>query len=287
MKSRGLRAIGAFAAIATGVTVTSGAAAQLLAPAETDEPPPKPPPAFLPRSSGTFWIDLSLQNTLLRVEGPGGQRTTEGGLASLEIASTFNVRSLEISSLLAGAIGGGGGSGGGGVEGEFRLDDRIGVRGYFGEQHGPFLRAGATIRILAYPTFSFHYLGGIGEAGYQFIDKHFGFELGALGGGAVSTVTPAATPLPLLGAFASMTSRPAVLRMEWEHFGPQGVSPFDYVAGSGCVVVHRFIPLCLTQWSLLAGGGGGHATYMGLSIGLGGGFTGTTREGDRPPEPTR
>jgi hypothetical protein len=239
---------------------------------------------FLPRSSGSFWLDLSLQNTLLRVEGPGGQRTTEGGLASFELALTSNMRSFEVSGLLAGAIGGGGGSGGGGVEGEFRLDDLLGVRGYFGEHHGPFLRVGAVVRILAYPTFSFHYLGGVGEAGYQFIDQHFGFEIGALGGAAVSTVTPAAAAVPMLGAFASMTARQAVLRMEWQHFDPPGATPFDYVAGSGCVVVRRFIPLCLTQWSIVPGGGTGHATYLGLSIGLGGGATATTREGERPPE---
>jgi hypothetical protein len=287
MTGRGLRQVGAFVGIATALTVPSGAAAQLLPPAQADEPPPKPPPVLSPRSSGTLWFDLSLQNTLLRVEGPGGHRTTEGGLASLELAWTTNIRSFELSGLLAGAIGGGGGSGGGGVEGEFRLDDLIGVRGYLGEQHGPFLRIGPTVRVLAYPTFSFHYLGGVGEVGYQFIDKHFGFELGALGGGATSTVTPAARPASMLGAFASMTGRQGVLRLEWEHFGPPGTSPFDYVASSGCVVLHQFVPLCLTQWSLVSGGGADHATYVGLSVGLGGGFTGTTREGERAPEPAR
>jgi hypothetical protein len=260
--------------------VPRAAAAQLLPPLEAPPPPPAPrrPPVPFGRTSGFLWFDVSLENALLHVATPGGQATTEGGLAHIETLASVNVRSFHQWYELEGDIGGsGGGDGLKGVEGDGRLEAYWGVRGYFGDSHGPFVRGGAMARALEHRALQFSYSGAAGEAGYQVIDKTMAFEVGGQAG--------ATNPYgPVFGAFALFVGGPVLLRAEWQHFLPSNGVPFDFLTHRGCVVVHKIAPLCLTQWSI-ATSSRIDASFFGLSIGVGDGAAGMTREGELPPPP--
>jgi hypothetical protein len=255
------------------------AEAQLLPPLEEPPAPSLPrPPAPFGRTSGFLWIDVSLENALLHVAGAGGQATTEGGLLHADILASINIHSLQQWYELEGDVGGsGGGDGLKGVEGDGRLEAYWGVRGYFDDAQGPFVRGGAMGRTLEHRAIQLSYSGFAGEAGYQVIDKKAAFEIGAQAG----DTTPYG---PLLGGFALLVSGPVLLRAEWQRFLPSNAAPFDFVTNRGCIVVHAVAALCLTQWSITTAPQT-RASFLGLSIGVGDGAVGMTRDGELPPSP--
>ncbi|MGO9838938.1 MAG: hypothetical protein ACLP1X_32555 [Polyangiaceae bacterium] len=228
-----------------------------------------------------------MRGSLLHVEGVGGNRTTDGLVASSERFVEGNLGVFDLKMGLAGAIGGGSG----GVEGDYSLDVLAGVRGYFTGRQGPFARAGFLLDGLGNSALNLSYVGLAGEAGYQYIAPGLSFEVGTLGGyvlgGDFGTADGGRRDLgesSLVGAFAWTSVGPVLLRMEWRRFLPTdggAYLPVDVVSTSGCVVILRAFPFCLDLKSFSGGvrtSSGAPlaataASYAGFSVGIGGSGT--------------
>jgi hypothetical protein len=258
--------------IAAACLVPARAQAQLLPP--LDEPgatpplPPVPPPPPPHRTSSLVLGALSLDAFLARPGGSTAQATTGGALASFELAWVTNSRLYDGRYDLLGALGYGGGQ----VAGELRVDLLLGLRGYFTDAQGPFVRVGLVSHRLDNASFSRDYTAGAGEAGYQYMTPSLSLEVGAQGG---LTLRDSA----LVGGFATLAaSQLLMVRAEWQRFYETSGTVVDEVSTRGCVTIRRVVPVCLTFWSDTSPTMQLTESYATLSIGFGAVFTSMTRE---------
>jgi hypothetical protein len=147
-----------------------------------------------------------------------------------------------------------------------------GVRGYFSDAQGPFVRAGFLSHILGNASFSDSYGAFAGEAGYEYMTRGLGLEVGARSGVTFRGST-------LVGAFATLAaSEHLVLRAEWQRFYETSGTVVDTVSNRGCVLIRRVVPVCLAVWSDTSPMAPVTFSYAELSVGFGGVFTSMTRE---------
>jgi hypothetical protein len=162
------------------------------------------------------------------------------------------------------------GYGGDQVQGELRADLLYGVRGYFSDSQGPFVRAGFLGDFRGSRSFSSSYAAGAGEAGYQYMVGSLGLEIGTQGG---LTFRSSA----LVGAFVNLAaSKYVVLRAEWQRFYETSGAVADVLSDRGCVTVARVVPVCLALWSSTSPTSAATYSYGELSVGLGAVFTSMT-----------
>jgi hypothetical protein len=211
---------------------------------------------------------LSLEAFLARPGGATSQATTGGALASFELFWVTNNRLYDSRYDLLGALGYDGGR----AAGELRLDLLFGVRGYFTDAEGPFVRVGLVSHRLDNASFSSDYVAGAGEAGYQYMTSSFSLEVGARGG---LTFRDSA----LVGGFATLAaSQLLMVRAEWQRFYETSGTVVDEVSTRGCVTIRRVVPICLAFWSDTSPTMQLTESYATLSVGLGAVLTSMTRE---------
>jgi hypothetical protein len=126
------------------------------------------------------------------------------------------------------------------VQGE--LDGRLlyGVRGYFTDWQGPFVRVGAD-GAAAHLYYSYTRLP-LAEVGYEYMRGPLAFDAGVtsaygtagrFGLYQASSSDPGSSPMA--GAFAWFAMSPAYARVDWQRvLGPVGTFPIDVVTTSGC-----------------------------------------------------
>jgi hypothetical protein len=193
------------------------------------------------------------------------------------------------------------GGGTGGFQGEFGARVLVGVRGYFTDWQGPFLRAGIDGD---FGRFFYSYVRfPLGELGYEYIRNRLAFDVGATaayGSGSFGIYQDGNRDLggsPIMGAYSWFATDPVYVRVEWQHVlpprgGPGSTIPVDVLQTSGCVA-HEFgkwplmacLDLGLFDGRSLRPGTGELVTERGLSAGLSIGVGGVGAAASAPPPP--
>lgn len=113
------------------------------------------------------------------IRGSDADKRTWGFLFSLDPDIVTTSGYFTHRTTFYGAIGGGTD----GLEGQLDWGSRLGVRGYFGDVHGPFARAGMGLQLLGNnKIYRSHFELPMVEAGYQVHSDALLFELAATGG---------------------------------------------------------------------------------------------------------
>jgi hypothetical protein len=184
--------------------------------------------------------------------GALGRRSGWGVTGKFSWFLVTNARSISEEGALTAALGGGTG----GFQGEFGGRFLLGVRGYFTDWQGPFLRVGIDADL---GRFFYSYVRlPLGELGYEYIRNGLAFDIGATAAyatsGSFGVYHDGDRDLggsPITGAYSWLAADPVYTRVEWQHVlpprgGPGSTLPVDVLQTSGCVG-HK-----LGQWPLMA-----------------------------------
>jgi hypothetical protein len=231
-----------------------------------------------------YFVDLvSLRVGTYDIRGSDADKRTWGFLFSMDPDVVQTEGYFTHRSTFFGAIGGGTD----GFEGELTLSSRAGVRGYLGEDHGPFARMGLALQLLGnnklyrsqidLPTL---------EMGYQLMNDSILLEVAATGGlvlgGRYFTGDAAErridTEFEWGGAFTLQTDAfravATATRIEARQTGPG--TPIDQLQGHICANPFEMVLLC-AHGAFHAGDvelpdgrfSRSTATYFGGTIGIG------------------
>ena len=234
------------------------------------------------RASG--FVDLlSLRVGGYRIEGSDADANTLGFLLAFDPDVVATEDYATARAIFYGAIGGGSD----GFEGELELSSTGGVRGYLGDDHGPFARIGLGLQFLGNNKIYRSFIQ-LPEAhlGYQFLDGNVLFEVAGTGGlilgGRYFTGDHAERRIdtePSFGGLATLQLdgfrlHASALRILASQTGPG--TPVDQARVQGCVSPVEIVFLCANgafhrgDVELPTGGfRESTAVYVGGTIGIG------------------
>ena len=240
-----------------------------------------------PGNATAIFADLlTLRVHQYDIHGSDADATTTGFLFALDPDIVVTDDYLTRRSTWFMAIGGGSD----GLEGQLESASRIGVRGYFGEDHGPFARAGLGFQFLGNNKIyrSQFELPAV-DVGYQLLNEDMLFEVAAVGslvlGGRFYLGDSAERRIdtePAAGASVTLQIDPVRLyatgqRIFAKQTGPG--TPIDQVQAQLCVEPFEDVIVCghggyhqgAVEYPASAGGGfhDAHVTYVGATIGYG------------------
>ena len=257
--------------------------------------PPPPPASTKPEVADREWYDsaamLGLRGSTLGVKGGDAPGRTLGLGVSLTGSNYGVVGDVgRTRSTFVGALGGGSG----GFEGALGGSLAIGARIPVDPEHGPLARIGFEGQMVGNDLFYHSWIQfPQGQIAYQFLDREGVLEIGVKAApvldGRLNVGNEATRRLGAsfgLGAYATYQQGALVLDVDWTHIlaqrGPG--TPVDTVSFDVCLV--RGIGVCFdarfiqgdVQFGSPVQTNEASAAYLGLTLGIGGLSTSTTKK---------